>query len=56
MERYGLRRCMLDVSITKENAIGLYRKFGFKIVGEYRNLKLEKKYNLEGQYRMVYES
>jgi ribosomal protein S18 acetylase RimI-like enzyme len=56
MEGKGLKRCMLDVSITKENAIGLYRKFGFEIVEEYRNQKLERKYDLEGQYRMVYES
>lgn len=56
MEKGGLKRCILDVSITKENVIGLYRKFGFKIIGEYRNPKLEKRYNLEGQYRMVYIS
>ena len=56
MEKFRLKKCMLDVSITKENVIGLYNKYGFKIVDELRNPKLEKKHNLEGQYRMVYES
>ncbi len=54
-KKLGLKNCILDVSIIKEHAIKLYRNFGFEIIGEYRNLKLEEKYNLEGQYRMSSE-
>ena len=54
-KKLGLKNCMLDVSIIKEYAIKLYRNFGFEIIGEYRNQRLEEKYNLEGQYRMSSE-
>jgi ribosomal protein S18 acetylase RimI-like enzyme len=55
MNEKKLKKCMLDVSITKDSTIKFYEKYGFEIVGESRSPRLEKRYNLEGQYRMIYE-
>lgn len=55
MKRLELKKCMLDVSVTKEDTIRFYRNLGFEIIGEYRNPRLEQKYNLDGQYRMSCE-
>ena len=55
MKEIGLKKCMLDVSVIKENTIRFYRNLGFEIIGEYRNPRLEQKYNLDGQYRMSCE-
>lgn len=45
--------CSLDVSIKNKDAINLYKDYGFKIANEIRNNKLEKKFGLIGQYRMI---
>jgi ribosomal protein S18 acetylase RimI-like enzyme len=55
MRDVGLKKCMLDVSVTKEDTIRFYRNFGFKIIAEYRNPRLEQKHTLDGQYRMSCE-
>lgn len=45
--------CSLDVSIDNEEAFRLYEESGFKIKNKIHMPRLESKYNLKGQYRMV---
>ncbi len=46
----GLRYISLDVEVENENAINLYKKFGYEITGKIKTLSLSKEFKF---YRMV---
>ena len=49
----GYASCSLDASVKNEVAVKLYQDMGFAITKTVRHKKLEEKYHLQGQHRMM---
>ncbi|MES2023401.1 MAG: GNAT family N-acetyltransferase [Patescibacteria group bacterium] len=45
LKEHNVKNVYLNVTVTQENAIRLYKKWGFKVIGKYKNIL-----NYEGKY------